>query len=85
MPFSRAAATTDQSPDETRSVAARESLVLLSSQATSDLEESAPVQDAVADLRHERFQIGAKLGEGGMGVVYRAAMRATDATSLSSS
>ena len=26
----------------------------------------------VAELRHERFQIGAKLGEGGMGVVYRA-------------
>ena len=24
------------------------------------------------ELRHERFQIGAKLGEGGMGVVYRA-------------
>jgi len=72
MPFSRAAATVDHSPDQTRSVAARESLVVLSSEATSDLEDSAPVQDAVADLRHERFQIGAKLGEGGMGVVYRA-------------
>ncbi len=24
------------------------------------------------ELRHERFQIGAKLGEGGMGIVYRA-------------
>jgi tetratricopeptide (TPR) repeat protein len=28
--------------------------------------------DIAADLRHERFRIGAKLGEGGMGVVYRA-------------
>ena len=27
------------------------------------------------ELRHERFQIGAMLGEGGMGVVYRAATR----------
>ena len=72
MQFSREAATTDHFPDETRSVAARESLVLLSSQASSDLDLSAPVEDAVADLRHERFQIGAKLGEGGMGVVYRA-------------
>ncbi len=34
MPSLRAAATTDYSPDETRSVAARESLVLLLSQAS---------------------------------------------------
>src|SRR6516162_5165608 len=72
MPFSRAAATTDHFPEETRPFAARESLVVLSSEAIPDLEECAPIQEPDADLRHERFQIGAKLGEGGMGVVYRA-------------
>ncbi len=37
----------------------------------SEPEEHSPSED-FAGLRHERFQIGAKLGEGGMGVVYRA-------------
>jgi len=37
----------------------------------SEPEGSLPGEDLLT-LRHERFQIGAKLGEGGMGVVYRA-------------
>jgi Protein kinase domain/AAA ATPase domain len=38
----------------------------------SDVENSMPGGEIVAELRHERFKIGGKLGEGGMGVVYRA-------------
>jgi serine/threonine protein kinase/tetratricopeptide (TPR) repeat protein len=72
MPFSRTAATTDHFQDETKPVAAGESLVELSSEAAPDLEDSASIDEADAELLHERFQIGAKLGEGGMGVVYRA-------------
>ena len=72
MPFARVAATTDHIADETGPAPPRDALVVLSSQATSDLEGSAPGGEPIPELRHERFQIGAVLGEGGMGVVYRA-------------
>ena len=69
----RAETTNGQPDDGTRSFQ-RPSVVLnLSTTSGRDSEPAgiAPSED-VATLRHERFQIGAKLGEGGMGVVYRA-------------
>ncbi len=40
--------------------------------ATTDQVDSTPAIAGAHELRHERFQIGDVLGEGGMGVVYRA-------------
>ena len=71
--MTRAETTTDQFLDGTKSYKAR-SVHLEVSTATGlsgDDQDAAPDGD-VPELRHERFQIGAKLGEGGMGVVYRA-------------
>ena len=72
MSDARAAATIDLFPEDSGSVIPPESLVVLSSEATGDMDSSTSVPDVVPELRHERFQIGTKLGEGGMGVVYRA-------------
>ncbi len=41
--------------------------------ATTDHDDDSPPTGRGPDLKHERFRIGDKLGEGGMGVVYRAA------------
>ncbi|MGO9923461.1 MAG: protein kinase domain-containing protein, partial [Isosphaeraceae bacterium] len=72
MPVSRADPTTDHSPNETNAREASASMAVMASQLTSDFEDPAPSLGALTEMRHERFQIGTKLGEGGMGVVYRA-------------
>ena len=69
--------TTDHVTDETGSLNAPVSLAIALPEATTDYEDSTPSAGAGPELRHERFRIGALLGEGGMGVVYRA--RATSA------
>ena len=51
--------------------------------ATTDQDDVIPATGGGHGLRHERFQIGNLLGEGGMGVVYhaaRCARRARDRT-----
>ena len=70
MPISRAEVTTDHGPDATAALDVPASVFDVSD-VTSDHENSCP-GPTVPELRHERFQIGDKLGEGGMGVVYRA-------------
>jgi hypothetical protein len=73
MPMSRAETTTDQPLDGTRSYKPQSVPLDVStaSELTGNHEDATPGGD-IPELRHERFQIGAKLGEGGMGVVYRA-------------
>jgi serine/threonine protein kinase len=44
----------------------------LATDVTTDHGDSIPAVEGAHELRHERFQIGDVLGEGGMGVVYRA-------------
>ena len=84
--MARAETTTDQPLDATRSFAAQS--VHLDTSPTSSVsgepEDAAPGGD-VPELRDERFQIGAKLGEGGMGLVYRARDTRDGARSRSSS
>ncbi len=71
MRISRAGVTTDHGPDATTSRDGPVSGFDIAD-VTSDREDSSPWTGSVPELRHERFQIGDKLGEGGMGVVYRA-------------
>ncbi len=71
MPVSPTEVTTDHGPDATMSRDGPRS-GMDHSEVTGDDEDSSPWSGSVAELRHERFQIGDKLGEGGMGVVYRA-------------
>src|SRR3954453_21591863 len=68
----RADPTTDHAPDEESPRAARGPEAPRGTEDTSDFEDSAPSSHAAPELRHERFRIEDKLGEGGMGVVYRA-------------
>jgi serine/threonine protein kinase/tetratricopeptide (TPR) repeat protein len=64
---------TGQQADDTRSFR-RPPAVLDVSTTTDPIGDPSepPSPDVTGGLRHERFRIGAKLGEGGMGVVYRA-------------
>jgi serine/threonine protein kinase len=81
MSTSRAAPTTDHAWDETVPQIARVSAGQKSETSAPDDKSSWPghVDDSADgvsrdshELRHDRFKIGDKLGEGGMGVVYRA-------------
>ena len=74
MPVSQAAVTTDRASTETTPFQAGSLQLELSSESglTGNHQDPAPAFAPAPELRHERFQIGAKLGEGGMGVVYRA-------------
>src|SRR5579863_5424891 len=70
----RAEAPVDESLDGTQSfhqASARLELSPDSSEASRE-NTSSELTGALDSLRHERFQIGSRLGEGGMGVVYRA-------------
>jgi serine/threonine protein kinase/tetratricopeptide (TPR) repeat protein len=72
MPVSQADRTMDHPRDGSNPLETSQSRVVLSFQTTANLEDSAPSECAAAELKHQRFQIGTRLGEGGMGVVYRA-------------
>jgi eukaryotic-like serine/threonine-protein kinase len=72
MPSLRVDPTTEHSPDETGSLPAMAPAGATSSGVTADYDDSAPSVRGEPELWHERFRIGEKLGEGGMGVVYRA-------------
>jgi eukaryotic-like serine/threonine-protein kinase len=74
MPVSQTAVTTDRDSADTAPYHGGSVQLELSSDPglTSDHGDPTPGLAAAPELRHERFQIGAKLGEGGMGVVYRA-------------
>jgi hypothetical protein len=56
----------------------------LATDATTDHDDDITAEVGTHELRHERFEIGDILGEGGMGVVYRAIL-ATAGRSRSSS
>jgi tetratricopeptide (TPR) repeat protein len=72
MPGLQADPTTDHAPDATTLHNGRVSGAGLLSSRTTDHEHDAPDSGVGPSLGHERFRIGGKLGEGGMGVVYRA-------------
>jgi tetratricopeptide (TPR) repeat protein len=74
MPILRGDPTTEQTDDQTMPRDGPSVRLDLSdgSELTRDLGDSAPRAECAPELRHERFRIGDKLGEGGMGVVYHA-------------
>jgi eukaryotic-like serine/threonine-protein kinase len=72
MPSLRADPTTDHARDATATRGGSAPGAGFASDATADHEEDSPHSGHGPALRHERFRIGDKLGEGGMGVVYRA-------------
>ncbi len=69
MPSLRADPTTDHARDAT---ASRGASAGFPPDATTDHDDDSPRAGAATDLKHERFRVGEKLGEGGMGVVFRA-------------
>ena len=81
MPSPQANPTIDHAPEATTPNDARDSAAARSSGAGTDHGDAPPNASADPVLRHERFCIGDKLGEGGMGVVYRASTPATAARS----
>ncbi len=72
MPGLHADPTTDHRRDATVSRHGSVSADGFPPDATTDHDEDSPGLGTAPDLRHERFRIGDKLGEGGMGVVFRA-------------
>src|SRR5437016_5811120 len=71
--MTKAETATDPHVDATKSFPNPSVQLDLSKTSGHDSESDRPaLGEDLAALHHERFQIGAKLGEGGMGVVYRA-------------